>query len=452
MYLPLNRSRKEVCMSNATPGNHKHLTLDNRILIEKSLDQDSTLKSIAIKLEKDPTTIAKEIKKHRILHKHFSYGEGYNKCAKRKECTKKQVCNLKTVYCSSHCKKCRYCNSRCPDFVEISYHCTKTDKAPFVCNSCSKKTRCRLDKYFYKALTANKEYRSILVTSREGINISKEDLTSMDELVTPLLLKGQSPYVILNNHPELGITEKTLYNYIDIGALTAKNIDLPKKIKYKVRKSEIKNKKDASKIYEGRTHTDFCTFIKEHVDIRVTEMDTVVGCEGSRKVLLTLHFNPCEFMMAYLLENKTTECVKAVFDSIDKALGTTVFNDAMPVILTDRGSEFHDPDSIECSVDNTIRTTVFFCDPLCSWQKPHCEKNHEYIRKICPKGTSFDNLEQKDINLMMSHINSSPRESLGGMTPFKMAKLVMPKELLNYFDLNEIESDNVILKPSLLKK
>ena len=131
-------------MSNATPGNHKHLTLDNRITIEKSLDCAETMKSIATKLGKDPTTIAKEIRKHRILHKHPAYGEGHNKCANRRNCTKKQVCSLKTVYCSSLCKKCRYCNSRCPDFTEVSYHCDKTDKAPYVCNACERKARCRL--------------------------------------------------------------------------------------------------------------------------------------------------------------------------------------------------------------------------------------------------------------------------------------------------------------------
>ena len=439
-------------MSNATPGNHKHLTLDNRIVIEKSLDRGATLKSIAKELEKDPTTIAKEIRKHRILHKHSDYGESHNKCANRRNCTRKQVCSSKTVYCSSLCRKCRYCNSRCPDFTEISYHCDRTDKAPYVCNACYKKAQCRLDKYFYKAINANKEYRSILVSSREGINISKEDLISLDELVTPLIMQGQSPYMILNDHPEIGITEKTLYNYIDIGALTAKNIDLAKKVKYKVRKTDYEKKEDVSQIYEGRTYKDFCSFLKEQKDIRVTEMDTVVGCEGSHKVLLTLHFNPCEFMMAYLLEYGTMDRVNAVFDAIDEALGAIAFNRAMPVILTDRGSEFHDPDAIECSRDNTIRTSVFFCDPMCSWQKPHCEKNHEYIRMICPKGTSFDGFDQKDIDLMMSHINSAPRESLGGKTPFQMAKMILPEDLLRHFALKEIEPDNVILKPSLLKK
>ena len=89
---------------------------------------------------------------------------------------------------------------------------------------------------------------------------------------------------------------------------------------------------------------------------------------------------------------------------------------------------------------------------MCSWQKPHCEKNHEYIRKILPKGSSFDHLTQEDIRLVMSHINSSPRESLGGHTPMELAALTLPRELLDCFHLSRIAPDDIILTPDLLKK
>ena len=89
---------------------------------------------------------------------------------------------------------------------------------------------------------------------------------------------------------------------------------------------------------------------------------------------------------------------------------------------------------------------------MCSWQKPHCEKNHEYIRKICPKCTSFDDYSQEDITLMMSHINSSPRQSLGGMSPLKLAKLMLPSEVIDYFGLTEIPDDEIVLTPALLQK
>ena len=438
-------------MSKAIPGNQKHLTLESRITIEKELDAGTSLRQIAAQLGKDPSTVSKEIRKHRTEHPHNSFNEPRNKCAKAASCKKKHICELYAPVCKSQCRYCPQCNRVCPDFQPRRYHCEKLDKAPFVCNGCAKKCGCRLDKAFYKAVTANRQYRTVLVEARAGINISEEALLRLDELVSPLIRQGQSPFMILQNHPEINLSEKTLYNYIDSGALSVKNLDLPKKVIYKLRSvhgTEI----DDSGVFESRTYKDYQAFMTEYPDTRVTEMDTVVGCKGSRKVLLTFHFTTCAFMMAFLLDSKESEHVEAVFDAMDEAIGTFLFASVFPLILTDRGGEFKHPDALECSRTNTIRTSIYYCDPMCSWQKPHCEKNHEYIRKIRPKGASFDDLTQADVRLMMSHINSSPRASLGGLSPFTLAKLMLPKELLDFFALEEIEPDKIILTPDLLKK
>lgn len=438
-------------MCKSIPGNQKHMTMDHRITIEKELDKHMSLRSIALLLGKDPTTIAKEIKKHRTMQEHNHFNEPKNKCAFFKNCKKKDICGIYAPVCKRACRLCNHCNSHCSDFIPRSYHCDKLDKAPFVCNGCDKKTGCRLDKAFYRAATAQRQYKTLLVESRTGINISPQDLLLLDELVSPLILQGQSPYMILQNHPEIGLCEKTIYNYIDSGALTVRNIDLPKKVKYKVRtnhSAEASNKG----IYEGRTYKDYQSFLSEFPDTRVTEMDTVLGGEGSHSVLLTFHFDCCSFMMAYLMESKEARHVKEVFDAMEEATGAFDFSHAFSIILTDRGGEFQTPDALECGRDNVIRTSIYYCDPMCSWQKPHCEKNHEYIRKICPKGTSFDGYTQEDINLMMSHINSCPRQSLGGLTPMALAKLMLPEKLLDHFALAEIPADEIILTPALLKK
>lgn len=438
-------------MSKQITGNQKHMTMDDRIVIEKELDQKRSLRSIAAQLGKDPTTISKEIKKHRSFQQHNPFNEPRNKCSLAKDCRKKNICGSSSPVCKKMCRLCNHCNSHCKDFTPRSYHCPKLDKAPFVCNPCDKKSGCRLDKAYYRAVTAHRQYRTVLVESRAGINISPEELTKLDELVSPLIRQGHSPYMILQNHPEISCSEKTLYNYIDSGALSVKNIDLPKKVKYKLRTSSSSNTIDKA-IYEGRTYKNLQAFLREAPDTRVTEMDTVLGCEGSHKVLLTFHFGGCSFMMAYLLDSKEARHVKTVFDSIEHSVGTFSFARAFSLILTDRGSEFQTPDALECGQENLIRTSIYYCDPMCSWQKPHCEKNHEYIRKICPKSTSFDAYVQSDINLMMSHINSSPRQSLGGLSPMTLAKLMLPHELLDCFALTEIPADEIVLTPALLKK
>ena len=147
---------------------------------------------------------------------------------------------------------------------------------------------------------------------------------------------------------------------------------------------------------------------------------------------------------------KPQELKKCLTLSI-KLIGTWLFSTAIPLILTGRGGEFRHPDKLECGIDNIIRTRIYYCDPMASWQKPHCERNHEYIRKICPQGkSSFDNMTQDDVNLMMSHINSSCRDSLGGLTPFTLAKMILPDELMDFLHLSEIPADEVILTPALV--
>ncbi len=359
--------------------------MDNRVFIEKSLDNNMPFKEIAKYICKDPTTISKEVKKHRTLNPRNDF-VSFNHCIHRGSCGLRNVCK-RTVTCTKQCRTCNACNFHCSKFEEEK--CLTVLRAPYVCNGCHKKAQCRLNKYFYKAVTSNREYKTVLVEARNGINISEEGLKQMDAIVSPLILQGQTPYHILENHPELKCTEKTIYNYIATGALSVKNIDLPRKVKYKLRKphpSEINDKG----IFEGRTYKDFLNCIAANPDSNVVEMDTVVGCEGSHKVFLTLFFRSCKLMLIYLLPDKTTSSVKKVFDSLEEKISTLGFCITFPVILTDRGFEFSNPNELETGIDNVIRTSIYYCDPMASWQKPGIEKNHEYIRYVLPKGTSFD--------------------------------------------------------------
>lgn len=180
-------------MSKQITGNQKHMTLDDRVVIEKGLEQKSSLRRIAAQLGKDPATISKEIKKHRSFQEHNHFNEPRNKCALSKDCKKKNICGTYAPICKKGCRFCNHCNSHCEDFTPRSYHCSKLDKAPFVCNACDKKSGCRLDKAYYRATAAYRQYRTVLVESRTGINISPENLTWLDELVSPLILQGQSP-------------------------------------------------------------------------------------------------------------------------------------------------------------------------------------------------------------------------------------------------------------------
>jgi IS30 family transposase len=434
-------------MSKEIRGNQRHLTLENRIYLEKGLDNGMAFKEIAKYLCKDPTTISKEIKKHRLLTERNSFNSP-NQCMYKRDCHLKNVCK-RPIPCQKECRSCVACNNRCDKFV--LENCVTTQRAPYVCNACHKKAQCRMDKYFYKALTANKQYKTMLSSTREGINMSQEQLQSLDEMITPLIHQGQSLYHITGTHDDIPCSVRTLYSYIERKVLSSSNIDLPRKVKYKPRKVSKPAAKDPSWL-EGRTYQDFCRYLEAYPNTHVVEMDTVVGCEGSKMVLLTLYFRNTKCMLIYLLPDKSQNSVLKVLKQLEQMLTTYGFAEAFPVILTDRGTEFSNPILLETGMDSAMRTSIYYCDPMASSQKAGIEKNHEYIRYICPKGSSFDGLEQKDVSLIMNHINNTARPSLNGCTPFQLASLLLNKNVINAFGLCLVEPETVVLKPYLIKK
>ena len=157
-------------------------------------------------------------------------------------------------------------------------------------------------------------------------------------------------------------------------------------------------------------------------------------------------------MIARILPNKTSDAVKKELDNIEKLIGSELFKRVFKCILTDNGGEFQRPIELETSIDTTKRCSIFYCDANRSDQKAKVEKNHEYIRYIIPKGTSMNNYIQDDIDLMMSHINSTAREVLNFAIPFDMASVYLGMDTMKKLNFSKIHPDNIILKPYLLNK
>lgn len=434
-------------MSKEVRGNQKHMTLEDRIYIQEALEKGMVFKDIAKFIRKDPSTISKEVKKHRMVKPRNTYGK-YNSCRLRQNCDRKDVCG-KNGRCHKRCASCSQCNNNCTDYVQDV--CTRLNRAPFVCNGCDKKVHCKLDKYFYRSITAYNHYRSSLSTSREGINLTPEALSELDSLVSPLILKGQSvAHIYVGHKDDIPCSSRTLYNYIDDCTLSVRNLDLPRRVKYKPRKNKKTPKKDSA-LKEGRKYSDFLTFIEKNPEIPVVEMDTVEGIKGG-KVLLTLLFRSTKCMLLFLLPDKSQSSVLNVFEHLEESLGTLLFQKLFPVVLTDNGSEFINPILLETGRDSLLRTNIYYCDPNASYQKGALEKNHEYIRYVLPKGTSFDQLTQDGITLLMNHINSTARASLNGRTPFELASLLLDQMVIDVLGLQKIAHDDVFLKSSLLKE
>ena len=245
-------------------------------------------------------------------------------------------------------------------------------------------------------------------------------------------------------------SEKTIYNYVDAGIFSARNIDLPRKVVYKPRKSTHDSFKVDKSCRIGRTYQDFLAFLSDRPDCPVVQMDSVLGRTGG-KVLLTLHFVKSEFMLAFLRDANTAASVFGIIEKLYWELRPDRFMQIFPVLLGDNGSEFSDPLSLEMDAENNQRTRVFYCDPAAPYQKGAAENNHEFIRRILPKGSSFDELQQADIDRMMNHINSYKRANLGDKTPYEMFRFLYGQEILDALGAVLIQPNDVFLRPGLLK-
>ena len=440
-------------MNNLNKGNGRHLTLSDRTFIEQELIRGSTFRSIAEALRKDPSTISKEIRLHSFMAQSSSY-----KVRKCKNCRHFPSCKIfglcNEILCREYCGTCsynRYAN-QCERFDP--FKCPKILKPPYVCNPCEKKQGCHDCKRYYSALKAQKEYEKNLSESRKGINMSLDELQELNDLISPLILKGQPLSHIFAVHSEdIPVCRRTLYNYLDQRVFQARNIDLPRRVRYKKRKrSTTPRTQNLNQVYRNRrTYKDFERYLEAHPDTDVVEMDTVKGTRDTGKCLLTLLFRSCSFMLVILLPKCTQECVIRAINDLTETIGIRLFRKYFPVILTDNGSEFKNPYDIEKTPDGKHRTYVFYCDPYVSNQKARLEKNHEYIRYVIPKGQSMYRYTQDDINLMTSHINSTARDSLNGNSPFDLAELLLDKKIPILTGLHKVSPDSVMLKPALIE-
>jgi len=291
----------------------------------------------------------------------------------------------------------------------------------------------------------------MLAESRSGANITEDELRALDEFVSPLLINGQSPHHIVANNPDkFNVSEKTIYRYVAGNLLSAHTLDLHRVCRLKPRKTKPVQHKVDSSCRIGRSYPDFLQFV-EDTGRAVVEMDSVIGRVGG-KVLLTMHFKNCDLMFAFIRERNTSQSVIDCFNNMYKDFGADIFKSLFPICLCDNGSEFSNPKALEFDAKGNRRTNIFYCDPNASFQKPSVELNHEFIRRVLPRGSSFDHLAQADINLMMSHINSYSREKLNDMSPHDMFCYLYGVSVLDMLGIRKIPANEIILKPSLLKK
>ena len=426
------------------------LTLSERIVIECGIYEKLSLGEIAKKIGKTSQAVSKEIRANRTIaigaHPFGKDCRFAGECKRHGLCGK-EGCNRRCVSCREH-----ECSEFCTRYNNSP--CSYLSKPPYVCNVCIRRRKCKADRAYYIAQQADAMARRRYSNARSKIQTRGADLEKLDELVTPLILKGQPLTHIWSEHgEEIGISQRTLYRYIEQGVLSVANIDLRRKVAYKPRKKKKTTEGFLNQEFrKNRGYDEYLKYMEKHPDIPIVQMDTVKGCREQGKRLLTLHFCNTNMMLMLLMRDGKADTVVEQFDMLCGLLGVDEFRRVFPVILTDNGSEFKHTRELEFTEDGKRRTRVFYCDPQASWQKPQIEKNHEFIRYVLPKGKSMSPYTQEDMTLLANHINSIRRELLGGLSPYEATTDKSILRLMELMGLKQISADEVNLTPSLLKR
>ena len=388
--------------------NYKHLTKEERVEIQECLSHGMDFKNIARRINKDQTTISREVKRH-----------------------------IEVLPARSSAEAGRVCESLL--------------KAPFVCNGCIRRSRCMKERRMYYAIKAESCYRETLSDSRSGIALNREDFYEQDAIIKAGVEKGQHIYHIIKSNPQLKVSTSSVYRYIKKGYSAVSVLDLPRLVSFKPRKAKPVEGIPTA-VRQGRTYECFQDFLAAHDLENWLEMDTVIGRPGG-KVLVTFCTSFPPFMFGRIAADKTAASVSSEIHKLKLRLRENGYNfgKIFPVVLTDNGGEFANASAVELSESKERESSLFFCDPYCSSQKPHVEKGHTLLRNILPKGSSFDSLTQDDVDLIFSHINGVLRKELHGRSAFDVFAYLYSEKLAAALGIRFVDPVDVIQSPALLK-
>jgi len=431
-----------------------HLTRTDRDKIAEGIAADVALKDIAALIGKDPTAVSREVKRYR------SY-EGLSKphtnaiCAKFTDCTLHNLCSARCekkrcATCASHA-----CKKYCDEYEQKT--CKRLSRWPHVCNGCPPpaQRRCPLIRYKYYPSIADAKAIKERSESRKGIVLDASELIALDRQIAPLLRINKMSVeaawkACLKEGNPLPVAPSTLRRYIDQSRSDLIRLDLLSAPSRKVRKRRVK--RVSRHADDGRSFADFEKLAQEDKDA-TWEMDTVQGSKRDACRLLTLCHRDTNFLFIFKIEHGSSECVTGILDYLEEVCydAGIDFATVFPILLTDNGSEMSDTSGMEMTSRDEgdgARCLLYYCDPYSSWQKPHVECAHTLIRRVLPKGVSFESLTHADVALLCSHINSYPRA--GDATPFEQIGVTVPKKMLDELGIKEIRATEVMLRPELL--
>lgn len=217
-------------------------------------------------------------------------------------------------------------------------------------------------------------------------------------------------YAIENNlfpRSEMVCT-KTLYNYVDLQLIAIKNIDLPDKLKRKVKaKKTRENKRNLGESIENRPEE-----INQREEFGHWEGDSVLGSKNADEpAIFTLVERMTRDAIWLKVADHSATAITQALEGL-KAEYSDKFAQIFKTITADNGSEF-----AELTAKTPEGTKVYFTHPYSSWEKGTNECHNRLLRRFIPKGKSIADYTQEEISFMADWCNGLPRKILNYRTP-----------------------------------
>lgn len=323
-----------------------------------------------------------------------------------------------------------------------------------ICNFCNKKGYCSLEKRFYDYEDASRESRKKRSETRSGTRIPGERLAKLDSLSQQIKDTGSIHHVFVANGWVSEICcERTLRRLVYSGALSVKPHELRRYVRFR---RELPKSQKARRIIirdvralVGRTYSDFLTYTEAHKRAIVTQYDSVVGKREDKKAILTITFPRFNLQIGRLITKGDPSSAKRAIVTVMSKLIKAGFSDAFEACLCDNGTEFASFYEIEdaAKLAGTSKCRAFYARPYRSNDKAECERNHEFVRYVFPKGKSFDGLTQESVDSAFDNINSLVRAGKGDRTPSEAAERAFGEAFLKALGVKKIDKRKVRLTP-----
>lgn len=403
---------------------------DDRINLQAAIAKGYSLRKTSQILNKDRSTVYREI---------------VNNCYYKD-------CRHSCGHCKFDCKEksTHFKNGKCQEFV--ASECKHWKHFPYTCNNCKESQFCTNRKRYYDCLQAHASSKRKRIEPRTFKGINDDDLKVIDSIVSEGVKLGQSLHHIYINSPTLQkkCCERTIRRYIYRGCLSVKAHQLPRYVRYSHKYDYERRKIVNVERMLGRTFSDYKKYVEEHPDDHVWQYDSVEGKIDDKKAILTITYPKFRFQFGYLISKQNMTSVYTKIRTLQKLLGDR-YEEIFQINLSDNGPEFAKFHEIEIDEDGHHLGKVFFTNPYKSTDKASCERNHEFIRYVIPKGKSLDFLTQSKVELLFSHINSYIRESNKNKSPYDLMVERFGREFMEIVGISKIEPTDVCLKPSLLR-